>query len=92
VITEFMPVRLQIFYNDRDGFTAGRSPLGPTFTDREQAIAWAAETLNTDDFQIATLHNGRLAAIGFEMRDFDDEDLTAIAADIGLEPAGGVLR
>lgn len=87
--TTFMPVRLHVSYSDEHGYADFYTSMGQTFTDRAKAIRWGFAELNHDDFRIATLVNGRLSAIGFEMRDFDpdEEGLPEIAANLGLEVA-----
>jgi hypothetical protein len=64
---------------------------GPAFDKRADAIAQGIEELGHDDFNIATLDNGRLVAYGWGDDDFGPDagyDLGEIARQLGL----GVTR
>lgn len=86
MITAYMPVTCRIVGN-LDEYDIVHTGLGRTFTDRGEAIAWGMDELDHDDFRIATLVGGRLAAIGWGDKDFtaDEEDLPEIAAQLALE-------
>lgn len=82
-----MPVTCRIVGN-LDAYDIVHTSLGRTFTDRAEALAWGMDELDHDDFRIATLHDGRLAAVGCEDWDFtaeEIEDLPGIARQLGLE-------
>jgi hypothetical protein len=85
---KYMPVTGHLVGN-LDEFDIVYTGLGCTFTSRSAAIAWGIDKLNHDDFRIATLVDGRLAAIGWGQKDFDpiEENLPAIARQLSLEVA-----
>lgn len=66
---------------------------GREFADRSEAIRWACDEHGHDDFNIATVREGRLVAFGYGMEDFPadgDEphgghDLAEIARQIGVK-------
>jgi len=86
----YLPVVCQLVGN-LENWTAWHSAIEPgkTFTNRWDAISWGIDELDHDDFRIATLNDGKLAAIGWGADDFDpaEEDLPAIARQLALELA-----
>ena len=87
--TEYLPVRCEIVGNP-GRWEDVHTSLGRTFTDRQEAIDWGIAELDHDDFRIATLVDGKLAAIGWGIDDFgpdDGEDLLAIARQLSVEVA-----
>lgn len=84
----YLPVTCQLI-GSLDDWECWHTSLGRSFTDRAEAIAWGIDELDHDDFRIATLIDGKLAAIGSGDKDFapDEEDLPAIARQLSLEVA-----
>lgn len=58
--------------------------------DRSMAISHGFTVAESDDFNIGTLEGGRLVAFGWMCRDFEDDDLTEVARQLGLKGRGGV--
>lgn len=96
--TEYVAVQQQIWgYEKPDGtFTHGTdfTAIGPPAADRRTCHAEAVAELGHDDFNIATLHDGRLVAFGYEDTDFGPDedgaphggyDLAEIAQAIGVD-------
>lgn len=92
--TTYMPVACQLV-GDLENWSTSYMSLGITCTDRADAVSCGIEELGHDAFRIATLIDGRLAAIGWGMDpDFDpaEEDLPDIARQLALtlhESVGG---
>lgn len=86
--TTYLPVTCQLVGTVED-WTVAYSPLHREFTDRAEAFAWGIEELGHDDFRLATLVDGKLAAIGWGTDDFDpvEEDLPDIARQLARELA-----
>lgn len=79
------------------GFEICYSADGIADEDRAVAVRTAVEVFGHDDFNIATVTDGRLVAFGWGMDDFGPDtdgaphgghDLAVIAEQIGLEVAG----
>jgi hypothetical protein len=90
--TFYLVVTQRLWLNETgDGVTYATD--GREFINRETAIRWATGDHGHDDFNIATVTDGRLVAFGWGMDDFPlDEDgcphghdLREIAEQIGLE-------
>lgn len=62
--TVYMPVQEHLI-GTLDDYEFAYSASGGRFTDRREALEWGLEHYNSDDFRIATLVRGRLAAIGW---------------------------
>lgn len=88
MITTYMPVTCNLVGN-LDQYVCVHSDLGRSFENRWDAISWGVDELGHDDFRIATITDGRLAAIGWGVKDFspEEEDLVEIAGQLGLEVA-----
>jgi hypothetical protein len=87
VTTTFMPVVARRF-GDASSFETVHFRISDhAFDDRAAAVSYGLGCLNHDDFRIATLVDGRLAAIGSHTWDFtaDEEDLPEIAGQLGFE-------
>ncbi len=86
--TTYLPVTCQIVGN-LDNFEHSYSLLGCEFSNRWDASSWGIDELGHDDFNIATLVDGELAAIGWGIDDFEpaDSDLPDVARQLGVQLA-----
>lgn len=84
----FMPIRLHIYY-DGVVWDDSYSSSGRLFSDRQMAIDFGIELYRSDDFRIATLIDGRLAAVGCGYEDFSPVAafLAEVARHLELEVA-----
>lgn len=82
----YLVVVTQIVGNPSDWSHSYTSDL-KLFDDRQAAIDHGWKLLDHDDFNIATVRDGRIVAFGFEMKDFapeDTDDLGEIERQLGL--------
>jgi hypothetical protein len=88
VTTEYRVVQCRAWMNDT-GFGFTYTDLHLAGPDRATVIAAGIDDLEHDDFLIATLVDGRLAAAGHDMGDFtpEDADLPEIARQLCLDLA-----
>jgi hypothetical protein len=80
----YMWVATQIVGN-LENWTHDYSRHGEQFPSRRQALVDGYGGLDHDDFNIATIENGRVVAFGFGMDDFAPEDcdnLDAVTAAV----------
>lgn len=84
----FITAKGSIYTNGAD-FETAYATTGERFADRQAAIDHGLDVYGHDDFNIATLSEGRLVAFGWGLEDFapDGEDLPDIARQLGLEVA-----
>lgn len=86
--TTYLVVTQQLYGHPDDHQTVYGTPPVPTFTTRDQANRAGTAHLGHDDFNIATLIDGRLAAFGHGDGDFtpaEFPDLVEVAEQLGLE-------
>lgn len=92
---QFLIVCQQLWLNE-SGHGVDYMPSGPLGPFRSAVIAAAIDDLGHDDFNVATVVNGRVVAFGFDMVDFGPEedgelhggyDLDEITRACGLDVA-----
>jgi len=91
--TQYLVVQHQISGTLDNYWSDYTDPLGRRFDDRDEAIRAGIDYFDHDDFNIATLVDGKLAAFGWgNDPDFDpdDCDLPEIARQLCLDLADDV--